>query len=99
MYPNEIDLMIHAVGLDYKKPYTRHGKKFYKPYRNYFNTTLPDIEWKEITKKGYATMGKIRESKSQDGNTTYKIVNFYLTREGLDYLGDLLSIRIYNEER
>ncbi len=98
MYPNEIDLMIHAVGLNYKKPYIRHGKRFYKPYRNYFNTTLPDEDWVKIMEKGHAIMGVERVHKSQDGEKTYKSVNFYLTRKGLDYLGDFLNIHIYDEK-
>lgn len=33
-----IELAKHCIGLDSKKPYTRHGKKFYRPYRNFFAT-------------------------------------------------------------
>lgn len=29
------------IGMDNKKVYTRHGRKFYKPYRNYFSAA-PD---------------------------------------------------------
>ena len=31
-----IEICKHMVGLDYKSPYHRHGKAFYKPYRNYY---------------------------------------------------------------
>ena len=31
-----IKLAKHCIGLDQKKPYIRHGRKFYKPYRNYY---------------------------------------------------------------
>lgn len=31
-----INLASHAIGLDHKKPYKRHKKYFYRPYRNYF---------------------------------------------------------------
>ena len=30
------ELCKHAVGLDSHNPYHRHGKAFYKPYRNYY---------------------------------------------------------------
>jgi hypothetical protein len=97
MYPNEIDLMMHTVGLNYKKPYIRHGKKFYKPYRNYFNTTPTDSEWVAIMNKGYAYMGNVRHI--EHDNYKYDSVNFYLNRAGLDYLGNFLGVHIYDEER
>lgn len=31
-----IDICRHMIGLNYKRPYHRHGKAFYKPYRNYY---------------------------------------------------------------
>lgn len=31
-----VEVAKHAIGLDHRKPYTRHGKLFYRPYRNYF---------------------------------------------------------------
>lgn len=31
----------HMVGLDYKRPYHRHGKAFYRAYRNYYGD-LPE---------------------------------------------------------
>lgn len=33
-----IELAKHCIGLDRKKPYTRHSRKFYRPYRNYYYT-------------------------------------------------------------
>lgn len=34
----EMKQMSHCIGLDHKNPYKRHGRKFYKPYRNYYAT-------------------------------------------------------------
>lgn len=31
-----VKLAKHMLGMDHRKPYRRHGKDFYKPYRNYF---------------------------------------------------------------
>ena len=31
-----VDYCKHMVGLDYGRPYQRHGKLFYKPYRNHW---------------------------------------------------------------
>ena len=42
----------HAIGLDYKKPYHRHGKAFYKPYRNYFCTKKGDEIWNVLQNAG-----------------------------------------------
>lgn len=86
-----ISLASHTIGLDNKKPYTRHGKKFYKPYRNYF-ATAPQCDgfedWQTMENEGYA-----KSSKTEKGN-----VIFWLTRSGLDWLGKQLGIHIYDEE-
>ena len=49
-----IDYASHAIGLDYKRPYIRHGKKFYKPYRNYYDTFTSDKVWLRLEKLDYA---------------------------------------------
>lgn len=36
-----IEICKHTIGLDYKNPYHRSGKAFYKPYRNYYESPLP----------------------------------------------------------
>lgn len=86
-----VSLAVHAVGLDNKKPYTRHEKKFYKPYRNYYATS-PQCDkyedWQLIENAGYA-----KSHKTERGN-----VIFWLTRTGLDWLGEQLGIHIYDEE-
>jgi hypothetical protein len=82
-------IVLHTIGLDYKKPYTRHGRKFYKPYRNFFSTKATDKTWLALKANGYADHGRI----TRDGNT-----DFYLTRKGLDWLGEELGITIKNEE-
>ena len=41
VFAKVIDLCKHMVGLDYQKPYHRHGKAFYRPYRNYFADGIP----------------------------------------------------------
>ena len=76
---NYISLASHAIGLDYKKPYTRHGKKFYKPYRNYFSTTerSDDFDlWNTMELAGYA-----KSNQTKRGGYI-----FWLTRAGLDWI-------------
>ena len=89
---NYISVASHAIGLDNKKPYIRHGKRFYKPYRNYFSTTTNcndnDFKlWETLELAGYANSSKIKHGKM-----------FWLTRTGLDWLGTQLDIKIYDEE-
>lgn len=85
-----IDLASHAIGLDHKKPYKRHGKLFYRPYRNYYDASPKDCEaWDLMVDAGVAKAGK----KDRYGGRMY-----WLTREGLDWLGEKLGITIYDEE-
>lgn len=86
----EICAMKHCVGLDYKKPYTRHGKKFFKPFRNRYFTYANDNIWNELVKKNLARCSDII---FQNGEAT-----FWITRKGLDALGDAIGIHIYDEE-
>lgn len=90
MGEKHIDLAKHCIGLDRKKPYTRHGKKFYKPYRNYYDAGGRDVDiWNDMYKLGYAGRGK---------KDRYGGYMFWMTREGLDWLGTELGIKIWDEE-
>lgn len=42
----------HFIGLDKENPYKRHGRLFYKPYRNGFSTRKDDTVFDELTKGG-----------------------------------------------
>lgn len=87
-----VQLAAHAIGLNHKRPYIRHGKTFYRPYRNYFTThdkTHDYTVWKGLCENGYA--------KSCPSGTRGSYT-FWLTRAGLDWLGETLGITIYDEE-
>lgn len=87
----KVSLCKHAVGMGMRKPYKRHGKMFYRPYRNYFAASdgSRDFEaWETLEKSGYAK--SIRR-------TEYGKI-FWLTRCGLDWLGEKLNMHIYDEE-
>lgn len=91
-FPNQnryIGLAKHCIGLDRKKPYTRHSRKFYRPYRNYYYVKEDNEEWSVLENAGYAS----HLTANRPG-----YVSFYLTREGLDWLGEQLGIYIYDEE-
>lgn len=80
----------HAVGLDYKNSYCRNGKRYYKPYRNCYLAPKTDNVWAWLMGKEYAEVG----DKSACGD-----VWWILTRKGLDWLGEQLDIKIYDEDR
>ncbi len=86
-----IEASKHCIGLDYKKPYKRHGKLFYKPYRNYYATVLPNDTWYSLKLFGYAFSGPVQ---IKDNRT---MVTFHMTRDGLDWLGRELGITIHDE--
>ena len=86
----QITLASHCIGLDYKKPYKRHGRYFYRPYRYYYDAGGNDVEiWDAMVSAGYAVAGK----RDRYGGRIY-----WLTRDGLDWLGQKLGIKIYDEE-
>lgn len=85
----EIDVMKHCIGIGTKRPYTRHGKKFYRPYRNRYYTYVYDETFNGLVEKGYAKHGNVNEK-----HQTF----FFLTRNGLDALGKNIGVYIYDEE-
>lgn len=71
----KIDIARRCIGMDYRKTYHRHGKAFYRPYRNYYALWKRDPCWESLVEEGYAKC----ETASQ-GNVIY-----YMTRKGLDW--------------
>lgn len=84
----KIDISRHCIGMDYEKTYHRHGKAFYRPYRNYYVLWKRDPHWESLVEEGYARC----ETTSQ-GNVIYS-----MTRKGLDWLGKRLGVTIHDEE-
>lgn len=78
----------HCIGMDHRKTYKRHGRVFYRPYRNYYAVMTRDSDWEELVDLGYAE----REI------TPYENVIYHMTRKGLDWLGKMLSVTIHDEE-
>lgn len=78
-----IEICKHMIGLDYKNPYHRHGKAFYKPYRNYY----------EDGKSGNKVLDRlpsfIVSRKNGDLSTWY-----VLTPDGLKWLSRQLKVTI-----
>ena len=88
-----IKTMMHTIGLwpeGLRHAYKRHGKVYYRPYRNYFNTA-PKCGgywvWERMQKAGHAECVK-------SGSGEF----WHLTRRGLDWLEMKLDMIIYDEE-
>ena len=81
-----IKLMEHCIGYDPERVYCRHGKKYYKPWRNHFCAGGSDLEvWDGLKKQGFAESG------------TVKKVNFWLNNAGLSTLSAVERVYIYND--
>lgn len=85
--------MMHTIGLwpeGRRHAYKRHGKIFYRPYRNYFNTA-PGCDgywmWERMEKACHAECVKSGQGEF-----------WHLTRRGLDWLEMKLDMKIYDEE-
>lgn len=78
-----IEICKHMIGLDYKKPYHRHGKAFYKPYRNFYAAPLTGEP--NLDRLPYHIVSK----KNGDLSVLYE-----LTKSGLDWLGRQIHITI-----
>lgn len=73
----------HMVGLNYKNPYHRHGKAFYKPYRNYYEAPL----------NGNKVLDKLPDyivEKTKGERSLW----YRLTKSGMEWLGRQLKITI-----
>lgn len=84
------ELIRHAIGMNNRKIYVRHGKRFYRPYRNYFSTTEKTVDYPYWERLKIAGLAEKEERQS--------CINYYVTRAGLDWLGQHDGITIYDEE-
>lgn len=73
----------HMVGLDYERPYQRHGKLFYKPYRNHWEAPANGNKILDKLPRFLVT----READEMG-------VLYALTVDGLKWLGRQLKITI-----
>ena len=84
-----LDDMRHMIGLDMlkHKPYRRHGRLFYKPYRNY---------WEGFNKYLEYFSGVLGLVEKQEPDPNGKMPYYHLTRRGLDFLGRHINVTIHN---
>lgn len=78
----------HMIGLDgtKHKPYTRNGKQFFRPWRNFWSGENAALEY-----MSHDVIGLTR--KYMDRDKPY----YVLTRDGLDWLGRQLRMKIYDK--
>lgn len=76
-----IEICKHSVGLDYKRPYHRHGKAFYRAYRNYY-ADVPE---------GNRLLDKLPECLFTVHRDAHG-ATYHLTKTGLEWLGRQLQI-------
>lgn len=84
------ELMRQAIGMDNRKTYIRHGRRFYKPHRNRYVTHDKASDypyWERLVKAGLSVKNK------DDSCIWYSV-----TRRGMDWLGQHDGIHIYNEK-
>ena len=81
----QAEMMLHALGADYKEETKRKTGKYYHAYRNYYDAGGTDADgWNDLKEKGYA-----------DGHENY----YRVTVSGIRILEFLTHSRIYNNYR
>lgn len=89
-----IKCAMHCIGLDRKKPYKRNGKMYYRPYRNYYNTTYNNAIWSNLRFLGFSECDK-NYWEIKDGS---EATNFWLNEDGRKWLAEKLGIfKIWEE--
>lgn len=86
---------MHIIGMDNCRvsPYKRHGKTFYRPYRNYFDAPEGgDKDLDVLAEAGYLDREVTHEGTDREG------VWYEFNRKGLDWLGNQLGMYIHNPE-
>ena len=102
-YCTLLQIVKHTIGMDdyhpRHRPYTRHGRKFYKPWRNYFASHRNDKTWEPLVAEGYAGKRDYTTRFTQGGKERIiEGTTYWLTRKGLDWLGDSIGVIIHDEE-
>lgn len=86
-YPEEIsdyqaDMMLHALGADYKPYRTRSGSRYFHAFRNHYDAGGRDIEaWEDLKAKGYAEKQSV----------------YHVTVKGIRVLEYLTQCRIWDD--
>lgn len=83
---SELSIAAHMVGIDNYDPYKRHGRWFYKAYRNYFDCGPADMpRLLDMEQKGFVYR--------KNTESTW----FHLTDKGIEWLEKRLDVTIRME--
>lgn len=97
VYTTLRQIVKHMVGLDRcchnSRLYTRHGKKYYRPYRNFFAG-----QNKELDMLVEAGLMEYSDDDPCQGCPTKEMRTYWINRLGLDWLGAELGMYIYDVE-
>ena len=85
----QIDDMKHCVGFD--RQMVKRGK--YNVWRNYFTTSDNDPDWDSLVKQGLATKSDFPHGCGKNPKA------YQVSSEGLDFLGEILSVDIKENEK
>ncbi|WP_018306313.1 hypothetical protein [Desulfitobacterium hafniense] len=80
----QMDNMKHCIGFDPKR--VKRGK--YEAYRNRFITSGDDLEWDDLVSRGLAEKKPFKFGCGENPQL------YYLSEEGVKFLGDLLGVKI-----
>lgn len=78
--PPDVQIAARMIGLDCKRPYTRYGDRFYRPYRNWYACSVFCSDLSILT--GMENAGIAEKCGGRHVGVAFK-----LTRHGLDWLG------------
>lgn len=79
-----IDHCKHMLGMDNRSTYKRHGKEFYKAYRNYWDGEEPGLEWMSGD-----VIGLAKNLRGESESPYYK-----LTKAGIQWLERQIHVTI-----
>lgn len=85
---------LHTIGFNdsssrrRRRAYTRNGKRYYRPFRNYFYGNDADLD--TLAAAGYMDV--------YDESDNHREKTYCFNRTGLDWLGHQLNMYIHDEE-
>ena len=87
--PEDIRALGTALGMMKTRTILRGKREYYLPPYNRYHAILGDPVWTRMERLGYAAIVP---------NKRHKVQMCYVTRKGMDYLGDYLGIKILDPE-
>lgn len=88
--PKDIHLLGSCVGMRWRKTVLRSGVESFRPYRNYFSTTVNDPDWLDLEKRGLVDLVSTKKGKD--------IQTWMVNEQGRKYLGKFFNVNVLPEE-